>query len=121
MNLYNSRIPIYVQVIDKIKQQLVLSELSPGDKLPSSRELSRIYNINPNTASRVYREMEHIGLCYTKRGLGTFVTEDKKMVKSIKMDMANNHIDEYIDAMNALGFSKDEMINLIIQKKKIII
>lgn len=117
MNAYNSRIPIYLQVIDKIKQQLALSELNPGDKLPSSRELSRIYNINPNTASRVYREMEHTGLCFTKRGLGTFVTEDKEMVESIKMDMANDYIDEYIDAMNALGFGKDEMIDLIKQKK----
>ena len=54
---FNSRIPIYLQVIDDIKKRLVTGGIEPGAKLPSTRELAVEYNINPNTAARIYREM----------------------------------------------------------------
>lgn len=110
---FNSRIPIYLQVINQIKKQMALSELSPGDKLPSSRELAIRYSINPNTANRVYKEMELMGLCFTKRGLGTFVTEDTHIVQGIKQDMAKEYVQRYIEAMKSLGFSQNEMVEAI--------
>ena len=53
--------PIYLQVVDDIKKQIVLGKFRPGDKLPSSKELAVNYNINPNTAARVYQELEFQG------------------------------------------------------------
>jgi len=113
MNEFDSGTPIYIQVINKLKKQMALSEIKPGDKLPSSRDLAIEYSINPNTASRVYREMELLGLCYTKRGLGTFVTENTVMVNSIKKNMANQYTKKYISSMGSLGYAKNEMIKLI--------
>jgi len=114
----NSGTPIYIQVIDKLKKQMALNNLKPGDKLPSSRELALEYNINPNTASRVYREMELLGLCFTKRGLGTFVAEDKKTISSIKENMAEDYTKQYLQSMKSLGYDKKEIMNLIEREEK---
>ena len=105
--------PIYLQVIDDIKHKIVLGELNLGEKLPSTRELAVMYQINPNTAVRVYNEMELMGLCFTKRGLGTFITEDEEKLYSIKKEMAADYVDAFIKGMNGLGIEKKEMIEYI--------
>ena len=67
---YNNRLPIYLQVINDIKKRMVKGEIMPGEKLPSTRALAVEYEVNPNTAARIYTEMEKMGLCYTERGTG---------------------------------------------------
>lgn len=55
---YENDRPIYLQVIEDISRRLIQGELALGEKLPSVREMAVQYQINPNTASRVYKEME---------------------------------------------------------------
>lgn len=110
---FKANVPIYLQVIDDIKKQIVTGDLALGDKLPSTRELAVRYQINPNTAVRVYNEMELEGLTFTKRGLGTFVTEDVGKYESIKKEMAQFRIAEYVSEMKELGYEKEEMIRAI--------
>jgi DNA-binding transcriptional regulator YhcF (GntR family) len=100
-------------VIDDIQKKLVRREMQPGEKLPSVRELALAYQINPNTASRVYREMESLGLCATKRGLGTFMTEDKNVLDKIRNEMANEYLDNFINGMQVLGFDFGESVSLL--------
>ena len=54
---YENDRPIYLQVIEDISRRLIQGELALGEKLPSVREMAVQYQINPNTASRVYKEM----------------------------------------------------------------
>lgn len=115
---FNSRIPIYLQVIDDIKKRLVTGKIEPGAKLPSTRELAVEYNINPNTAARIYREMEGVSICYTQRGLGTFATEDKKMIDEIKDEMAKDIVETFVGEMNKLGYDKKQMIDAISEEVK---
>jgi len=115
---FNSRIPIYLQVIENIVKRLVMGKIPPGSKLPSTRELAVEYNINPNTAARIYKEMEQMSICYTKRGLGTFATEDKKQIEKMKDEMAKNIISTFIDEMQTLGFEKSQMIDAINKEVK---
>lgn len=110
---FKSNIPIYLQVINDIKHQIVNGTLELGDKLPSTRELALIYQINPNTAVRIYNEMELLELCFTKRGLGTFVTEDKEKYDSLKDEMAQIYIQDFISGMSELGISKENVLKLI--------
>ena len=110
---FNNNIPIYIQVIDFIKKDIATGVLKPGDKLLSGRELALKYQINPNTANRVYKELEVQEVCFTKRGLGTFVTEDSMKMKSLKEEMASDLLDKFIEGMKDLGFTKDELINLL--------
>ena len=115
---FNSRIPIYLQVIDDIKKRLVTGKIEPGDKLPSTRELAVKYSINPNTAARIYREMEQMNICYTQRGLGTFATEDKKMIEEIKKEMAKYAAKTFVEEMNKLGYGKKDMLAAIDREVK---
>lgn len=110
---FNNRVPIYLQVIDMIKKKLVTGQIEPGSKLPSTRMLAVEYNINPNTAARIYKEMERMGICYTKRGLGTFVTDSNKIIRPIKYDMAKRLIKNFTEEMHELGFTTEQMIEEI--------
>ena len=71
------------------------------------------YTVNPNTAARIYNELEQCGLCYTKRGLGTFVSEDVHLIDTLKAELSSEMIETFVSGMTSLGFSKDEIINLI--------
>ncbi len=110
---YETNRPIYLQVIDDIKKKLLRNEMRLGEKLPSVRELAFVYQINPNTASRVYKEMENMQLCYTKRGLGTFMTEDEQVLAGIRSEMAAGYLDTFLQGMQVLGFNFDEMVQLL--------
>ena len=84
---YNTASPIYLQVINELKKRMVKGELKPGEKMPSNRELAVLFKVNQNTAARIYREMESMGLCYTKRGIGTFVSEEDDMISGLKKEI----------------------------------
>lgn len=113
---FNNTIPIYVQVINDIKHEIITGNLKLGEKLPSGRDLALKYQINPNTANRIYKELEAEQLCFTKRGLGTFVTENEETVYMIKNEMAENLLNEFIDGMKKLGFTNEEIIKIIKEK-----
>jgi|AGTN01.3.fsa_nt_gi Predicted transcriptional regulators len=106
---YNSRIPIYMQVIDLLKKRMVQGKIQPGEKLPSTRVLAVEYGVNPNTAARIYDEMEAMGLCYTERGLGTFMANDPSIVQRIRGETADRLLHEFVSEMAALGFSPQDM------------
>lgn len=114
MNInFDASKPIYEQIIDQIKQMLVRGELNPGDKLPSQRDMAKKIEVNPNTIQRAYREMETLELVETQRGRGTFIKEDKNMVLEIKKEMARNATFRFLQEMTAIGFSTEEIINLV--------
>lgn len=115
---YNTEIPIYLQVIQDIKKKMVQGKLQPGEKLPSNRELAVIYKINQNTAARIYREMEMAGYCFTKRGIGTFIVEEKAMFEQIKEEMAEELLRQFMNGMKDLGYKKDEIIFQIADYKE---
>ena len=110
---YSNNLPIYLQVINRIKKDMISGRLPMGEKLPSTRDLAVQYQINPNTAVRVYKEMEQENMCYTKRGLGTFVTEDEEVIRKMKQDMAEEVLDNFVREMTELGYSKEELIKII--------
>ncbi|MFO7815180.1 MAG: GntR family transcriptional regulator [Halanaerobiales bacterium] len=105
--------PIYEQVIDGIKKQIARGEIEPGEKLPSQRDLAQEIQVNPNTIQRAYREMELLDLVETKRGRGTFIKDDDKVIKEINEQMAHAAVQRFIDEMSSIGFKKEEVINLL--------
>lgn len=110
---FKSNIPIYIQVIRDIERKMITGELSLGEKLPSSRELALKYQINPNTAARVYNEMELMGLSFTKRGIGTFVTEDKEKIKQIKKQLLADIVEELVKNIEDIGITPEELLEII--------
>ena len=110
---FDDKSPIYLQIIDIIKMDIVIGKLKSKDKLPSVREMAIKFNVNPNTLQRSYQELERLGIVYTQRGLGTFVGEEKDMVNDLKREMAREVIDSFILRMKSLGFSDNEIIKSV--------
>ena len=112
----DSKIPIYIQLMDMMKKKIVSGELQGGDRMPSVREYASILKVNPNTVQRVYSELENINLIYTKRGIGKFVTEDKSIINETKRELFNDVIEGFIKESRELGFTKNEIIKIIDEK-----
>ncbi len=115
---YDSKVPIYLQVINSIKTDIINGRIICGQKLPSSRDLAVEYTINPNTAARVYQELEREGVCYTKRGMGTFVTEDEQIIAGLRNEMAEEAINVFVKKIGELGISIDGAIELLKQREE---
>ena len=115
---YNTGAPIYPQVINELKKKMVKGELKPGEKMPSSRDLAVEYKVNQNTAARIYREMEMQGWCFTRRGIGTFVSEEENMFRDLKKEMASELLKNFMHEMSGLGYKKDDIIDQIAEYKE---
>ena len=77
---FQSNTPIYLQLIDMIKLQIISGQLQPGEKLPSVRDLAMQYGVNPNTMQKALSELEWEKLVYTVRTTGRYVTEDADLI-----------------------------------------
>ncbi|MBN6887815.1 DNA-binding transcriptional regulator YhcF (GntR family) [Cytobacillus horneckiae] len=103
--------PIYMQIVDRISQQIIRKELSPGDKLPSVRDMAVHAGVNPNTIQRTYQELERMEVVMSKRGQGTFVTQDEEILLMLKTNMQNEIFASFVSNLKELGLSNKEMIN----------
>ncbi|AOT69248.1 GntR family transcriptional regulator [Geosporobacter ferrireducens] len=112
MEFDNSK-PIYLQIIDDIKKQLIRGELKPGDKILSQRDFAQKIKVNPNTVQRAYREMENMNLVETIRGQGTFIYSREGMLDEIKEEMASRVLKNFLDEMYSLGFDNEKIIELV--------
>lgn len=110
---FDNNIPIYIQVVNKIKQDLVTKKLNVGDKMPSTRDFAIEIGLNLNTVARVYKELENEGVVFTKRGLGTYVTESEEKVCSIRYDMAKELLLNFISGMRNIGYEDEEIVNML--------
>ncbi|GAF19151.1 transcriptional regulator, GntR family [Bacillus sp. JCM 19046] len=109
---------IYAQIVDYYYQFICSGELTPGEKLPSVRETAQTLQVNPNTVSRAYQEMDRDELTFSKRGQGTFVTEDLRKITALKETLAKAQVEALISYMKKLGYSSEEMIDSLKQTVK---
>lgn len=106
--------PIYEQIIDVIKENILKGILMPGDKLPSVREMSSLITTNPNTVSRAYMELERQGVIETVRGKGTYVSSDyKPKVEEERMEKLKEDIKKIIVEAHYMGITKEEILKII--------
>ena len=114
MNIeFNNIEPIYIQIVNYIKVQIASNKIKEGDKLPSVRELSFKIKVNPNTIQKAYAKLEREGLTFTQRGMGRFVTKNENAIKSLKIDMGQDILSNFIKKMKHLGFDKNEILEMI--------
>ena len=110
--------PIWLQVVNRIKGSIATGAMSPGEKLPGGRDLAVQYSINPNTAARVYQELERAGLVETRRGMGTYVTGDTERIVQLRKQMASDAADRYLRDLEILGLSRADAIRLLNEKEE---
>jgi GntR family transcriptional regulator len=105
--------PIYLQLVDRIHRQIIRGELKLGEKLPSVREMAIQSGVNPNTVQRAYSELERMMTVETRRGQGTFVTENEDVLSELRNEVVLELVRVFTTNMKELGLTIKEMIAAI--------
>lgn len=111
-----SRVPIYQQVIDGIKEQIRIGVYKQGDQIPSIRELSVGLNVNPNTISKAYLELERSGILSAAIGKGYYVTPDaQERINSMTASAEKEALRNAAEKLANAGIPEEEVLQLIHQ------
>lgn len=108
--IFNESTPIYLQIIDQVRLRIAVGEYKAGDKLLPVRELAAEAEVNPNTMQKALSELERSGLVFSQRTAGRYITDDKKIIDSLRNSLANEHAEWYLSKMSMLGYSKEEAL-----------
>lgn len=115
---FRSRVPVYEQLIEKIKELIVHKVLKSDEQLPSVRELALELTVNPNTIQKAYRELERQGYIYSVPGKGSFV-------KPMDQTDTSKHKEELLDQLRKitaellyLGTSVEEITEMVKKTRK---
>lgn len=103
--------PIYVQIMNRVREAIAAGELKPRDKIASVRDLAADFEVNPNTMQRALTELEREGLLLSERTQGRYVTSDAKAIGELRKDIARQAADSFRREMAALGFNEEEMMD----------
>ena len=110
--------PIFLQIVERIRLDIVSGRYAPGDKLPSVRDLAGEAAVNPNTMQKAFSELERTGLVHSFRTSGRYITEDTALIESVKQTLAERHIEDFLSRMDRLGYQDEEILSLIRQTMK---
>lgn len=102
-------LPIYVQILQDIRQKIAAGQWPAGMRMPPVRELAVEFGVNPNTMQRSLAELEREGLVYTERTTGRYITSDAGRIEQIRADMADGYAGQYYGQMYAIGYGTDDM------------
>ncbi|MCB2293388.1 GntR family transcriptional regulator [Clostridium algoriphilum] len=106
--------PIYEQIIEKIKENIIKGIFKPGDKLPSVRELASLITVNPNTIGKAYTELERMKAIEVIRGKGTYVVENfEPIMDEAKMREIKENMKRIIIEAHYIGLDKDMLIEML--------
>ncbi len=111
--MFNNETPIYLQLFQRLALDIVNGKYKSGEKIPSVRELSNMFRVNPNTVQKALSELENVELIYTERTNGKFVTDNKKIIKDYLENLAKEKTIIYMNNMKQLGYSVKEVIDMI--------
>ncbi|MGR1396798.1 GntR family transcriptional regulator [Streptococcus agalactiae] len=106
---FNEKSPIYSQIAEHIKMQIVSQEIKSGDQLPTVRELAQEAGVNPNTMQRAFTELEREGMVFSQRTSGRFVTEDNLLIGKIRQQVAKAELATFVNNMKKIGYKLDEI------------
>jgi GntR family transcriptional regulator len=109
-----SAMPLYVQIIDLIKEGILLEKLAPGDQLPSVRSLANDLKVNSLTIQKAYKLLASEDLIEIKKGIGAFVSENIKPVKKVsKYQIIEEKLSPIIEQAKSMELELDKVIKTI--------
>lgn len=110
---FDNNIPIYIQVLEYMKIYIMSGAFRCGEKLPSVRDFAITFKVNPNTMQRALSELEDMGLIYTERTNGKYVTQDASVVQQLKDEYALTLAKSYLNGMKRIGLGKADSIQYL--------
>lgn len=111
--IFDNERPIYVQLVEMIRIEIVSGKLKKGERLPSVRELALMTKVNPNTMQKALVELENEKLIYTERTNGKYVTEDESLIENVKKELAKEKVNNYLSSMQNIGINFEKAIEYL--------
>ena len=111
--IFDNERPIYIQLVELIRIDIVSGKYEKGSKLPSVRELALIMKVNPNTMQKALVELENEKLIYTERTNGKYVTEDEKKLEKTKKQLAQEKVNNYLNSMKSIGINYEDALSYL--------
>lgn len=109
--------PIYLQIINQIKKAAAGGLLSPGEQLPSVRELAVQLAVNPNTVAKAYQELERENVIETIRGRGTFLAAKESVIlEEERIRMLRETINDLLVEAHHLRISSELLTKLFLEQ-----
>ena len=116
MFVFDNERPIYLQIVELIKLDIITGKIKKGDKLLSVREYALLYQVNPNTMQKALSELEREKLIYTERTNGKYVTLDEELINDFKNKYIDDKLDSFILEMNNIGLDTQYIIEKLMKK-----
>ena len=112
---FRSGIPIYLQMVERIKERIATGRLTPGDQLPTVRSLALELRVNFNTVARAYRILDEVGIISTQQGRGTYVmnTPPPEVSEKIRRSALKALTQRYLADAERLGASPEELNKIL--------
>src|SRR6516162_8584249 len=112
-----SRLPIYQQLGNQIREAIARGDLQPEAGLPSVRQLSKDLVVNPNTVARAYTELEREGLVVSRPGRGIYVAQPRmELTRAARDRRLIEQLDRWLTGAVHLGYSADEVLHLVTER-----
>ena len=118
MNLeldFRSGIPIYLQIVERIKEQIASGRLNPGDQLPTVRAMALELRVNFNTVARAYRLLDEAGIISTQQGRGTYILEmpPPEVAESLRQQALQALMEKFLSDAARLGVKLEDASSLV--------
>lgn len=110
---FNTRDPVYLQVVRLFKERIVTGRLAAGEAIPSRREIASLLKMNPNTAQRAYKEMEEQGLIVTEGNSPSRITMDEGVLRSIRSELLGEAVRTFIGSIRNMQVPFTEIVALV--------
>jgi GntR family transcriptional regulator len=108
-----SGVPIYRQLVQQVRRDVMLGRLRPGDQLPSVKEVVDSLSVNPNTVVKAFGELEHQGLVVRRQGIGTFVAASPPVTSVPVAPKLLGSLARWVDRARQDGLSAEQIRMLL--------
>jgi len=113
---FNDRAPVFIQIADKIRIDIVAGKYPSDGQIPPVRQLAFEISVNPNTVQRALTQLEEEGLLYAKGTAGRYVTSDNTVLDAAKKRIKQQALSRALEELRELGITYDELIDYIRQQ-----
>jgi GntR family transcriptional regulator len=112
---FRSHVPIYVQLVDRIKNLVASGTVGPGDQLPTVRQMAAELRVNFNTIARAYRILDEEGVISTQQGRGTYVLEPMppERASRLRRSALEGMTKSFLEHAHQVGFKPDEVTTVL--------
>jgi GntR family transcriptional regulator len=102
--------PMYLQIMEQIRQRIAVGDWAPGKELPSIRTLAVSLRVSVITVKRAYEELESEGVIVTRHGKGSFVADSAELASNLQEQKLDDHLAEAASLARLLGLSDEQLL-----------